>query len=50
MHGAAETALDYVNKFKDGELVKNKNVKIMLLQSHLKQGEKYPWMRVLKKR
>ena len=49
MHGAAETALDYVSKFKDGKLVKNKNVKIMLLQSHLKQGEKNPWMRVLKK-
>ena len=38
MHGAGETALDYVKRFNEGELPRSKNVKIMLLQSHIKEG------------
>lgn len=45
MHGAGENADYYVEKYKAGEFPKNDDVKIMFLQSGLKQGTRTPWMK-----
>ena len=45
MHGAGENATFYLDKFKSGEYHQNKDVKIMFLQSGLKQDGRTPWMK-----
>lgn len=45
MHGAGETSTYYEDLYRQGKFPKNDDVKIMFLQSHLKQGSRYPWMK-----